>query len=120
MKLTKPEEALRGEPMDQPSHFTGEVTQLMLHEPALPARVAVIRFRDGARTHWHSHQGGQVLHVVEGEGRIQSWGEEERSLRPGDLVTAEPGEKHWHGAAAGRDMAHLSVAVGETTWMEAP
>jgi quercetin dioxygenase-like cupin family protein len=83
-------------------------------------RVITVHFSDGARTHWHAHAGGQVLHVIEGDGRVQSWGGEVHSIGPGDTVSAEPGEKHWHGAARGTSMAHLAVSIGAVTWMEPP
>lgn len=56
------------------------------------------RFEPGGRTHWHSHPNGQYLHVVEGEGRVQSRGGEVGRLLPNDTICAEPGEHHWHGA----------------------
>jgi quercetin dioxygenase-like cupin family protein len=30
-------------------------------------------------------------------------------IRPGDRVFFEPGEEHWHGAAASRFMVHLAL-----------
>ena len=44
-----------------------------------------------------------------------------QEIRPGDVVYIEPGEEHWHGATAGRFMAHVAVlgAAGEVvTWLE--
>ena len=39
-------------------------------------------------------------------------------IRPGDIVTADPGEEHWHGAGGNGPMAHLAVAAGETYWLQ--
>ena len=43
-------------------------------------------------------------------------------LRAGDVVTIQPGIKHWHGAAKDNWFAHLAVAVpadgSSTEWME--
>ncbi len=78
----------------------------------------VITFENGARTHWHSHDGGQVLHVMEGQGLVQSRGEAVRRLRPGDVVSSAPGEEHWHGAAEGATMRHLAVSIGTTRWLK--
>jgi quercetin dioxygenase-like cupin family protein len=115
-------EVLDGPPATDPARFTGPVTQLAIHSVTKPEpmRVITVHFSDGARTHWHAHAGGQVLHVIEGDGRVQSWGGEVHSIGPGDTVSAEPGEKHWHGAARGTSMAHLAVSIGAVTWMEPP
>ena len=102
--------------------FTGEVgyTRLLTEQQAGGMAVSLVRFEDGARTHWHVHPGEQVLYVLEGEGRVGTETEEVR-LAPGDVVYAAPGERHWHGAAPGRAMAHLSVTtVGSPEWFEAP
>lgn len=37
-------------------------------------------------------------------------------IRPGDVVTASPGEVHWHGAAPDSDMTHISVTASDTVW----
>ncbi len=102
------------------SHFTGPAAAHPLHRgaDAHVVNVSVVRFQPGARNHWHFHSGGQVLHVVEGEGRVQSRGGEVRPIRLGDSVAAAPGEEHWHGAAAGGPMAHVAVTIGETRWLE--
>lgn len=117
MKLIKRDQAVRGgEPGGET--FQGTVSMQSVHRIDQPAGISVVRFENGARTHWHSHPGGQVLHVVEGTGRVQSWGGEVERLEPGDFVVADPGEKHWHGAAKGADMAHISIAIGGVEWME--
>lgn len=100
--------------------FSGDADQRTIHaqtEPR-PVRVSFVHFQPGTITHWHSHGGGQVLHVVDGEGRTQSWGGKVVVLRPGDTVTAAPGEKHWHGAVPGSEMTHLAVTIGEVNWQE--
>ncbi|MDQ6692767.1 MAG: cupin domain-containing protein [Candidatus Dormibacteraeota bacterium] len=116
----------RGEHMSQDvkppqGGFTGAAEQRTLHEsgPA-PVRVSFVRFEPGVTTHWHSHGGGQVLHVVEGAARVQNWGEPVVELHEGDTISAAPGQKHWHGAAQEKPMAHLAVTIGAVNWMEAP
>ncbi len=105
-------------------HFTGKVSIFPLAEAPEPARVttAVVRFEQGARTHWHSHPLGQMLVVVSGEGRVQRWGDTIEEIHPGDVVWTGPGEKHWHGAAPGTPVTHISIqeqAGGKTAeWME--
>jgi quercetin dioxygenase-like cupin family protein len=117
----------RGEQMSGPTvkpqgSFTGEAEQRAIHVETEPhaVRVSFVHFQPGAATHWHTHSGGQVLHVVEGEARVQSWGEEVQTLRPGDTITTAPDEKHWHGAAETAPMTHLAVTVGEVSWLEPP
>ena len=119
MKITSLPEALQGEPLD-PAHFNGPATSHPLHrsDAAHPVNVAVVRFQAGSRNHWHRHAGGQLLHVVEGEGWVQSRGEAARRIRTGDSVSAEPGEEHWHGAGPEAPMAHIAVSVGEATFLE--
>jgi quercetin dioxygenase-like cupin family protein len=119
VKITTQSEALVGEPMDQ-AHFTGAASGHVLHVSTdpYPVRVNVVRFEAGTRNHWHRHQGGQVLHVVEGEGRVQSRGGEVRLIRIGDSVTVAPGEEHWHGAGPDGPMAHIAISVGDTFWSE--
>jgi len=102
--------------------FTGKVTL----EPALTQQredglgVTIVHFENGARTNWHAHPGEQVLIVLEGEGRVGTE-TEEHLVFPGDVVHEQPGERHWHGAAPGKNMTHISVTTyGSPTWFEAP
>ena len=44
-----------------------------------------------------------------GCGRIQSWGGPIQEIRPGDVVSIRPGEKHWHGAAPTTAMTHIAI-----------
>ncbi|MBA2519772.1 MAG: cupin domain-containing protein [Chloroflexia bacterium] len=108
--------------VNQGTTFTGEtwLTRSLPEQEGDGTTVSVVRFVDGARTNWHAHPGEQVLYVIEGEGRAGTE-TEEFQLFPGDIVYAKRGERHWHGAAAGKDMTHLSVTnVGPAEWFEAP
>ena len=120
MKIT-PRAAITGslQPMDE-SHFTGPVRSAPLLPPISKpstASSAVVRFEPGVRNHWHSHAGGQLLHVLEGEGWVQAKGEEPTRIHPGDTVATGPDEVHWHGAGRVGPMAHLVVNFGETSWL---
>jgi quercetin dioxygenase-like cupin family protein len=121
MKITPRSEGLKSlKPMD-PAHFTGRAGSRNLIEasPEMPSIfAAAVRFEAGARNYWHSHAGGQLLHVIEGEGWVQVRGQEPVRLRLEDTVTADPGEEHWHGAGRHGPMAHIAVATGETRWLE--
>jgi len=119
VKVTTRTEALDGQPMD-PAHFTGPASShpLLVTLDPNPVRVSIVRFEAGTRNHWHRHGGGQVLHVVEGEGFVQLRGEPPRRIRVGDSVSTAPGEEHWHGAGPEGPMAHVAVSIGDTTWLE--
>ncbi len=105
--------------MDE-AHLTGPARSHPLHvtlEPQ-PVRVSVVRFEAGTRNHWHRHAGGQVLHVLEGEGFVQARGAPARRIGTGDTVSAAAGEEHWHGAGPDLPMAHVAVSIGDITWLE--
>lgn len=75
-------------------------------------------FEPGARTHWHRHEGGQVLHVKSGQGRVHTRDGAAETIRAGDTVYSPPGEEHWHGADAGSYMLHLAVSLGGVEWLD--
>ena len=91
--------------------FTGAVYVDTVAAPADGSRVSAssVHFTPGARTHWHTHPHGQTIYVTEGIGLAQRRGRPVEVLRPGDRVFFEPGEDHWHGAAATRFMTHLAM-----------
>jgi quercetin dioxygenase-like cupin family protein len=91
--------------------FTGPVWLDEIAAPARPARVRVlsVHFTPGARTAWHCHPLGQVLHVTDGAGLVASRGGGPEVIRAGDTVHAGPGEWHWHGAGPGSFMTHLAI-----------
>lgn len=107
---------------EQGKTFTGNVVAERIIEAQTQDGVAVslIRFEDGAVTHWHEHPGEQVLVIIDGKGRIGNESEQ-HDLEIGDMVHTGPGERHWHGAARGHSMAHISITTkGSPTWYEAP
>ena len=105
-------------------YFTGTVRIDPLFQAADPARVvgASVTFEPSARTAWHTHPLGQTLVVTAGSGRAQRWGGPIEDIRPGDVVSFAPGEKHWHGATATTAMTHIAIQErldGKTVeWME--
>ena len=105
--------------------FTGTVWVDEIMPADEPARVHVLRvtFEPGARTAWHTHPLGQLLHILSGVGRVQKAGEPAVDVHPGDTVWIPPGERHWHGSAPGYTMVHLAVQRAtpegnEVTWFE--
>lgn len=92
-------------------YFTGTVRVDPLFQAKDPARTsgARVTFEPGARTVWHSHPLGQTLIVTSGTGRVQLWGGPIEEIRPGDVVSIAPNEKHWHGAAPTTAMTHIAI-----------
>ena len=92
-------------------YFTGAVwlDEASSAPGASDVRVLVATFEPGARTAWHTHPHGQLLRILSGVGRVQRAGERMVEVLPGDVIWFEPGERHWHGAAPNRMMAHLAV-----------
>jgi quercetin dioxygenase-like cupin family protein len=104
-----------------PAYFTGAVTLRPLAGTEAPANVKLIRveFPAGARTHWHTHSGVQVLFIAAGRCRFQHAGGPVEEAGTGETIWIPAGEKHWHGAAPGAPMAHVAVNIDfETEWLE--
>ena len=74
-------------------------------EPASTSRPA--RAPPGTRTRTARRSGSP-----KGVGLCQRRGGPVEVIRPGDRVFFEPGEEHWHGAAATRFMTHLAMRRG--------
>lgn len=102
--------------------FTGKVTaeRLLAGQGESGVTVSVIHFEDGARTNLHRHPGEQVLYILKGEGRVGT-DTEQHLVYPGDVVREGPGVTHWHGAAPGKNMTHISITtVGSPEWFGPP
>jgi quercetin dioxygenase-like cupin family protein len=98
--------------------FTGDVWIDPIVQPrdGSQLNIGAVHFTPGARTAWHSHDGGQTLYVTEGRGLVQARGEEVVELRPGDTHHTPHGDEHWHGATHDHFMTHISVTQGPPTW----
>jgi quercetin dioxygenase-like cupin family protein len=121
MRITPRAQALRDLTPVDAAHFTGTAglhTLLPAAGPLPPTSVALVRFEPGVRNHWHSHAGGQVIFVIEGEGWVQPRRGDAQRIRVGDTIVTEPNEEHWHGAGGSRAFAHLVVNIGDTRWLE--
>ena len=92
-------------------YFTGMVRIDPLFQVKEPARAAgnSVTFEPGSRTAWHKHPLGQTLIVTAGLGRAQRFGGPIEEIRPGDVISFAPGEKHWHGASPTTAMAHIAI-----------
>lgn len=112
-----------GRSADQPSVQRGPTfTGTVWADPVLPTTdditINTVFFAPGARTFWHEHERGQILHVLTGRGRICTAGQAPRVLRPGDIVWIPPGERHWHGAEPESFMSHVAISIGKTAWVD--
>ena len=104
--------------------FTGTVRVDPLFQAPEPAHVGAgqVTFEPRARTAWHTHPLGQTLIVMTGCGRAQRQGGPVEEIRPGDVVSFAPGEKHWHGAGPTTAMTHIAIQEAldgkAVEWME--
>jgi quercetin dioxygenase-like cupin family protein len=77
--------------------FTRSVWTDVIAAPSQSSPIAVysVHFAPAARTAWHAHPVGQVLHVTEGAGLVQVRGQRPEEIRAGDTVRAEPVTASW-------------------------
>ena len=73
--------------------------------------VGVVKVAAGAQTPPHSHDKGQVIVGVAGQGFVELEGERVVVMQ-GDVVICPAGEYHVHGAAPDHDWEHLTVTTG--------
>ena len=101
---------------EQPNpNFTGKVTRV---EENSKCTTAHFRFEPGARTKWHSHEGGQIILVEEGIGLTQVKGGPVIEMHAGETIYCPPGVVHWHGAAPNQAGVQFNVSRGGITWLE--
>ena len=98
--------------------FTGEVWADTVLSRRDGVNVGDVFFAPGARTHWHAHEGGQLLLVTAGEGLV---GSDDGVVRvsAGDKIWTPPGVRHWHGATADRYMVHTGISLASVDWADA-
>jgi len=104
---------VHAQPKQNPN-FTGTVTPITENSQG---NIAHFRFEPGARTKWHSHDGGQIILVEDGVCRTQLKGGPVMELRAGDTTYAPPGVPHWHGAAPDQGCTQFNVSRGAANWM---
>jgi quercetin dioxygenase-like cupin family protein len=104
-------------------HFSHTVWVNMLHideEGVFDTQVYNVVFEPSARTHWHSHPGGQILLVTSGTGYYQEKGKPAQKLKKGDVVPIPPEVVHWHGASPEREFVHIGMStkvhLGPAKW----
>jgi quercetin dioxygenase-like cupin family protein len=106
-------------------NFTGDVYMNPIFGADGTSRLvaALVRFTPGARTNWHSHANGQLLHCTDGVGVVATRDGTTIRIRAGDTVWTPAGEEHWHGGTADNMMCHYAIldetpAADATTWLE--
>lgn len=92
-------------------YFTGTawVKLLVPNDDVLNCQVVNVVFEPGARNNWHTHSGGQMLIVTDGNGYYQEKGQPVQLLHKGAIVRILPGIVHWHGATADSAFTHIAV-----------
>ena len=84
--------------------------------------IASVTFEPGARTHWHTHPGGQLLLATEGLGYYQEKGKSIQLFRKGDVIKCAPDIEHWHGASPNSEFIHIGItnntAKGLFVWLQ--
>ena len=103
---------------DKPNpNFTGgEVKPLKENSQGNSVR---FYFGPGARTKWHSHEGGQIILVEDGVGLYQEKGGPVVELRAGETHYCPPGVVHWHGASPKEGGTQFNTSRGGITWGDA-
>ncbi|MBT3382938.1 MAG: cupin domain-containing protein [Prolixibacteraceae bacterium] len=105
-------------------NFTGTIWLQMMgaNDSTLHARFGNVTFEPKARTNWHSHPGGQILFITEGQGYYQEKDQPTRSLSKGDVVEIPPNVVHWHGAGPDSEFAHIAISLntdeGGVVWLQ--
>jgi 4-carboxymuconolactone decarboxylase len=101
-------------PQPNPENFVGKVTG----HPTSDIRMLRYSFEPGARTDWHSHEGGQVILIEKGRARVQEAGGAMREIAARESFVTAAGVKHWHGAVPTEGLTQVSLSFGTTNWME--
>ena len=95
-------------------NFTGTVASL----DASDVRGVRFRYEAGARSYWHVHDGGLVLLLEQGRGRVQVQGQKIQDFGPGQPVFLPGGVPHWHGATPDQGLTWVILTIGRNvTWM---
>ncbi|MFD2570517.1 cupin domain-containing protein [Spirosoma soli] len=83
--------------------------------------IAMATFAPGARLHWHTHPGGQILLYTDGVGYYQERGKPRQTVRKGEIIKCQPGVEHWHGATPTSGVTYIATTPtqkGRTIWFK--
>lgn len=98
--------------------FTGEVWGENRITSPESLRVNSVQFMPSCRTHWHYHEGGQLLIITAGRGYVGTRDGKVQEVSAGDMVWTPPGVEHYHGARSDSFLLHEAVSLGDTKWLE--
>ena len=98
--------------------FTGEVWADAVLEGVADVMINDVFFGPQGRTHWHTHERGQILLVLAGRGWVRRRDGEGGPIGAGDVVWIEPDEEHWHGADDDSYLLHRAISLGTTAWLD--
>lgn len=106
------------------TNFTGNAYNygLVPNDSVYNTLVGYVYFEAGARSNWHTHPGGQILIITDGEGYHQIEGQPKQTMRKGDVVKCPPNVRHWHGATENKSLSQLYIVPTENgivNWQEA-
>ncbi|WP_096022384.1 cupin domain-containing protein [Campylobacter lanienae] len=112
----------RGEINPYSKYFTG-TTYLNTFDDAQGGRSAnasLVTFEPCSRTHWHTHEKGQLLIILSGEGVVKIEGQKAIKATPGAIIKIDSDAKHFHAGGKITQMAHISIMgmPNKTTWLE--
>jgi len=95
-------------------------------------KVYLANFTNGARTKVHYRQGGQILVVTKGTGRLVIYKKinikkemvgikllSQTKLKTGDIAFIPKKLLHWHGALKGKNFTHIAFNIFPETQKEA-
>lgn len=105
-------------------NFTGNAYNfgLVPSDSTYNTLVGNVYFEAGARSNWHTHPGGQILIITDGEGYHQMEGQPRQTMKKGDVIKCPPNAKHWHGATANTSLSQMYIVPntdkGIVTWLE--
>lgn len=121
MKVFKPAAPLS--PTTIP-HFDGEAALAILGagDPEFTLTdsdmIYLVKFKDGAINHWHTHPSRQLLIFTDGRGIVEEKDGERIETAEGEAVRTEAEVIHRHGAADGHDCTHIAIQGGMVNWLE--
>jgi quercetin dioxygenase-like cupin family protein len=96
--------------LEQNTNFTGTVNRAEVASAKdNSVRMFQVRFQPKARTHWHTHNGEQVLIVVEGMCLVKCEGQLPVILKEGEAIAIPANLRHWHGATGDSVGCHLAL-----------
>ena len=104
-------------------HQVGTVwlNELSLADSTFNYNIAMATFAPGARLHWHTHPGGQILLFTDGTGYYQEKGKPRQTVRKGEIIKCQPGVEHWHGATPTSGVTYMATTPtqkGRTIWFK--